>query len=208
MFNYRLSNRRRVGFPGRFLSEMIGLPIRGHSAALRPFQSTSPCPGIYRFTDSVTDSWFAPWPVHNGRFIGPSRSNPRAPHACRRIYPWNVVTGWVSGTLGGARLYLTPVPASPVPPSVPKCWVNGDEETGSPVPLRCTSSQGSMPLTYQWKRRDGGTLPSMATQSEWDIPTSSSSAILPIFNYPRTFLLRSKEPLSRQHCRTPLSIFY
>ncbi|XP_023682753.1 V-set and immunoglobulin domain-containing protein 8b [Paramormyrops kingsleyae] len=52
-----------------------------------------------------------------------------------------------------------------VPPSMPKCWVNGDEEIGSPVSLRCTSSQGSMPLTYQWTREDGGTLPSMATQN-------------------------------------------
>lgn len=50
-----------------------------------------------------------------------------------------------------------------VPPSVPKCWVEGGEEKGSDVSLRCESSQGSKPLTYSWSRETGGPLPPTAT---------------------------------------------
>uniref|UniRef100_A0A8D2ZIG7 V-set and immunoglobulin domain containing 8b n=1 Tax=Scophthalmus maximus TaxID=52904 RepID=A0A8D2ZIG7_SCOMX len=52
-----------------------------------------------------------------------------------------------------------------VPPSVPKCWVEGGEEKGGPVSLRCESSQGSTPLSYTWKREQGAAMPSTATQS-------------------------------------------
>ncbi|XP_026198303.1 V-set and immunoglobulin domain-containing protein 8b [Anabas testudineus] len=52
-----------------------------------------------------------------------------------------------------------------VPPSVPKCWVEGKEEKGSPVSLRCKSSVGSTPLTYTWTRQTGGAMPSTATQN-------------------------------------------
>ncbi|KAM7416330.1 hypothetical protein PAMA_018411 [Pampus argenteus] len=51
-----------------------------------------------------------------------------------------------------------------VPPSVPKCWVEGAEERGGTVSLRCKSSQGSTPLSYMWKRESGGSMPSTATQ--------------------------------------------
>ncbi|XP_028271058.1 V-set and immunoglobulin domain-containing protein 8b isoform X2 [Parambassis ranga] len=51
-----------------------------------------------------------------------------------------------------------------VPPSAPKCWVEGGEEKGGTVSLRCKSSQGSTPLTYVWTRENGA-IPSTATQN-------------------------------------------
>ncbi|XP_078106397.1 V-set and immunoglobulin domain-containing protein 8b isoform X1 [Sander vitreus] len=51
-----------------------------------------------------------------------------------------------------------------VPPSSPKCWVEGGEEKGGPVSLRCKSSQGSTPLSYKWSRESGGAIPATATQ--------------------------------------------
>ncbi|KAM9361110.1 V-set and immunoglobulin domain-containing protein 8b [Symphorus nematophorus] len=51
-----------------------------------------------------------------------------------------------------------------VPPSEPKCWVEGGEEKGGPVSLRCKSYQGSNPLSYVWKRESGGAIPADATQ--------------------------------------------
>uniref|UniRef100_A0A087Y744 V-set and immunoglobulin domain containing 8b n=1 Tax=Poecilia formosa TaxID=48698 RepID=A0A087Y744_POEFO len=51
-----------------------------------------------------------------------------------------------------------------VPPSVPKCWVEGGEEKGATVTLRCKSSKGSIPLTYVWTRETGGAMPATATQ--------------------------------------------
>ncbi|XP_004072593.1 coxsackievirus and adenovirus receptor homolog [Oryzias latipes] len=51
-----------------------------------------------------------------------------------------------------------------VPPSVPKCWVEGSEEKGGTVSLRCKSMKGSNPLSYTWKRETGGAMPTTATQ--------------------------------------------
>ncbi|KAK0138153.1 Coxsackievirus and adenovirus receptor [Merluccius polli] len=51
-----------------------------------------------------------------------------------------------------------------VRPSVPKCWVEGGEEKGGDVSLRCKSSRGSIPLTYTWTRESGGPIPPTATQ--------------------------------------------
>lgn len=51
-----------------------------------------------------------------------------------------------------------------VPPSQPKCWVDGTEEKGSTVSLRCRSSEGSTPLSYVWIRESGGVIPATATQ--------------------------------------------
>ncbi|XP_062398410.1 V-set and immunoglobulin domain-containing protein 8b [Sardina pilchardus] len=50
-----------------------------------------------------------------------------------------------------------------VRPSVPKCWVDGNEEKGASVSLRCKSSSGSTPLTYTWKREDGASIPPTAS---------------------------------------------
>nr|XP_020446197.1 coxsackievirus and adenovirus receptor homolog [Monopterus albus] len=52
-----------------------------------------------------------------------------------------------------------------VPPSVPQCWVEGGEEKGGPVSLRCKSSVGSTPISYIWTRQTGGAMPSTATQN-------------------------------------------
>ncbi|KAK7933911.1 hypothetical protein WMY93_004807 [Mugilogobius chulae] len=51
-----------------------------------------------------------------------------------------------------------------VPPSRTKCWVEGGEEKGSTVSLRCKASEGSIPLTYSWTRETGGPMPAAATQ--------------------------------------------
>lgn len=51
-----------------------------------------------------------------------------------------------------------------VPPSAPKCWVEGGEERGGTVSLRCESSVGSTPLSYTWRRESGGVMPLTATQ--------------------------------------------
>ncbi|XP_067250440.1 V-set and immunoglobulin domain-containing protein 8b isoform X1 [Chanodichthys erythropterus] len=51
-----------------------------------------------------------------------------------------------------------------VRPSSPKCWVEGSEEKGGTVSLRCKSSQGSSPLKYAWTK-EGGNMPPTATQS-------------------------------------------
>lgn len=53
-----------------------------------------------------------------------------------------------------------------VRPSPPKCWVEGSEEKGGTVSLRCKSSQGSPPLKYAWTK-ESGNLPPTATQSEF-----------------------------------------
>ncbi|XP_006803253.1 V-set and immunoglobulin domain-containing protein 8b isoform X2 [Neolamprologus brichardi] len=53
-----------------------------------------------------------------------------------------------------------------VPPSPPKCWVEGGEEKGSTVSLRCVSRQGSSPISYVWTRDNGAAMPSTATQNQ------------------------------------------
>ncbi|KAI4820644.1 hypothetical protein KUCAC02_028615 [Chaenocephalus aceratus] len=52
-----------------------------------------------------------------------------------------------------------------VPPTSPKCWVEGLEEKGGPVSLRCKSDQGSIPLSYTWRRESGGAIPADAIQN-------------------------------------------
>ncbi|XP_036381910.1 V-set and immunoglobulin domain-containing protein 8b [Megalops cyprinoides] len=52
-----------------------------------------------------------------------------------------------------------------VRPSVPKCWVEGSEEIGGTVSLRCKSSHGSTPMNYVWKRESGGAIPATAIQN-------------------------------------------
>ncbi|XP_065104295.1 V-set and immunoglobulin domain-containing protein 8b [Paramisgurnus dabryanus] len=51
-----------------------------------------------------------------------------------------------------------------VKPSPPKCWVEGGEEKGSTVSMRCRSSHGTAPLMYTWTK-DTGTLPPTAIQN-------------------------------------------
>ncbi|CAI5650998.1 unnamed protein product [Oreochromis niloticus] len=53
-----------------------------------------------------------------------------------------------------------------VPPSTPKCWVEGGEEKGSTVSLRCVSRQGSTPINYVWTRESGVAMASTATQNQ------------------------------------------
>ncbi|CAM4718974.1 hypothetical protein PO909_018780 [Leuciscus waleckii] len=51
-----------------------------------------------------------------------------------------------------------------VRPSPPKCWLEGSEEKGGTVSLRCKSSQGSSPLKYAWTK-ESGNMPPTATQN-------------------------------------------
>ncbi|XP_029018300.1 V-set and immunoglobulin domain-containing protein 8b [Betta splendens] len=52
-----------------------------------------------------------------------------------------------------------------VPPSAPRCSVDGAEEKGSAVSLMCKSRWGSNPLSYTWTRQTGGAMPATATQN-------------------------------------------
>lgn len=52
-------------------------------------------------------------------------------------------------------------------PSVPKCWLEGEDQVGEVASLRCRLEEGSSPLTYSW-RRSTGKLPITAVQSKWD----------------------------------------
>lgn len=44
--------------------------------------------------------------------------------------------------------------------------MEGPEEKGGAVSLRCKDSVGSTPLSYTWKRETGGNIPPDATLSE------------------------------------------
>lgn len=52
-----------------------------------------------------------------------------------------------------------------VPPTTPKCWVEGPEEKGGSVSLRCRSAEGSAPISYTWSRESGSAMPPTATHS-------------------------------------------
>ncbi|XP_029367052.1 V-set and immunoglobulin domain-containing protein 8b isoform X2 [Echeneis naucrates] len=85
-----------------------------------------------------------------------------------------------------------------VPPSVPKCWVEGGEEKGGTVTLRCKSSQGSIPLTYVWTRESGGAIPSSATQDP-------ESGELLIKNHTDsntgTYMCEAKNAVGKEQCK-------
>ncbi|XP_056628215.1 V-set and immunoglobulin domain-containing protein 8b [Triplophysa dalaica] len=51
-----------------------------------------------------------------------------------------------------------------VKPSLPKCWVDGNEEKGGVISLCCKSSHGSIPLKYTWTK-ESGNLPPTASQN-------------------------------------------
>ncbi|XP_035291666.1 V-set and immunoglobulin domain-containing protein 8b isoform X1 [Anguilla anguilla] len=88
-----------------------------------------------------------------------------------------------------------------VPPSVPKCWVEGGEEIGGPVSLRCKSSQGSIPISYTWKRESGGAIPPVATQNPLTgelLFTNHSES------YKGNYLCEVKNAVGQQSCRYTL----
>ncbi|XP_061586393.1 V-set and immunoglobulin domain-containing protein 8b isoform X2 [Cololabis saira] len=91
-----------------------------------------------------------------------------------------------------------------VPPSEPKCWVEGSEEKGGSVSLRCESSQGSAPLTYVWTRESGGAMPSDATQD-------SQSGELLIKNHTEnnlgTYVCEARNPVGRTQCKYSLHAY-
>ncbi|XP_017270011.1 V-set and immunoglobulin domain-containing protein 8b [Kryptolebias marmoratus] len=91
-----------------------------------------------------------------------------------------------------------------VPPSKPKCWVEGREEKGGSVSLRCKSSMGSIPLTYRWTRESGGTMPATATQD----PTSGE---LLIKNHTDsntgTYMCEAKNSVGQEMCKYSLRAY-
>ncbi|XP_068614531.1 coxsackievirus and adenovirus receptor homolog [Brachionichthys hirsutus] len=50
-------------------------------------------------------------------------------------------------------------------PSVPKCWVEGEELVGEAVSLHCKSETGSTPLSYEWRRESQGPHPAPVKQT-------------------------------------------
>ncbi|XP_044052974.1 V-set and immunoglobulin domain-containing protein 8b [Siniperca chuatsi] len=91
-----------------------------------------------------------------------------------------------------------------VPPSVPKCWVEGGEEKGSPVSLRCKSSQGSTPLSYVWSRESGGAIPSTAKQNP-------QTGELLIMNHTDSnvgsYVCEAKNAVGKAQCRYALNAY-
>ncbi|XP_076875327.1 V-set and immunoglobulin domain-containing protein 8a isoform X2 [Brachyhypopomus gauderio] len=86
-------------------------------------------------------------------------------------------------------------------PSVPKCWVEGDEAVGKPVSLHCKSDQGSAPLWYVWKRETSGPLPPAVNQNTFQ-------GQLLIYNHSVDFAgvysCEVTNAVGRQHCRVNL----
>lgn len=91
-----------------------------------------------------------------------------------------------------------------VPPSVPKCWVEGPEEKGGAVSLRCKSSVGSAPLSYTWRRETGGAIPPDATQN-------SETGELLIKNHSEanvgSYMCEAKNAVGRADCKYQLHAY-
>ncbi|XP_064823337.1 coxsackievirus and adenovirus receptor homolog [Oncorhynchus masou masou] len=91
-----------------------------------------------------------------------------------------------------------------VPPSLPKCWVEGGEEKGSDVTLRCKSSVGSIPINYVWTRESGGAIPPTATQN-------SQTGELMIRNhsesYMGNYLCVVSNPVGKVQCKCTLHAY-
>ncbi|XP_071014886.1 coxsackievirus and adenovirus receptor homolog [Oncorhynchus clarkii lewisi] len=91
-----------------------------------------------------------------------------------------------------------------VPPSMPKCWVEGGEEKGSDVTLRCKSSVGSIPINYVWTRESGGAIPPTAAQN-------SQTGDLMIRNhsesYMGNYLCVVSNPVGKVQCKCTLHAY-
>ncbi|TKS79111.1 Coxsackievirus and adenovirus receptor -like protein [Collichthys lucidus] len=91
-----------------------------------------------------------------------------------------------------------------VPPSTPKCWVDGGEERGGTVSLRCESSVGSTPLSYTWTRESGGAMPVTATQDpqggELLIKNHSDSNV-------GNYVCEVKNAVGREQCKYALHAY-
>ncbi|XP_035514618.1 V-set and immunoglobulin domain-containing protein 8b [Morone saxatilis] len=91
-----------------------------------------------------------------------------------------------------------------VPPSVPKCWVEGGEEKGGPVSLRCKSSRGSNPISYTWARESGGTMPSTATQ---DLQTGELLIKNHTDSNVGSYVCEAKNPVGKAQCKYALHAY-
>ncbi|XP_034047687.1 coxsackievirus and adenovirus receptor homolog [Thalassophryne amazonica] len=87
-----------------------------------------------------------------------------------------------------------------VKPSVPQCWVEGEELLGKDVSLHCKSATGSLPLKYTWSRFLG-TGPAVAAQS-------GLTGELLIKNHSQSFagiyLCEVNNAVGAEHCRINL----
>ncbi|XP_049435951.1 V-set and immunoglobulin domain-containing protein 8b [Epinephelus fuscoguttatus] len=90
-----------------------------------------------------------------------------------------------------------------VPPSAPKCWVEGGEEKGGTVALRCKSSRGSVPLTYTW-RRESGTIPATATQ---DLQTGELLIRNHTDSNVGTYVCEAKNAVGKGQCKYALHAY-
>lgn len=91
-----------------------------------------------------------------------------------------------------------------VPPSVPKCWVDGNTEKGSPVTLRCNSKHGSIPLSYVWIRESGGAIPTDVVQN----PQSGELQIKNLSDsYIGNYLCEAKNSVGKEHCKYTLKAY-
>ncbi|XP_076849030.1 V-set and immunoglobulin domain-containing protein 8b isoform X2 [Brachyhypopomus gauderio] len=88
-----------------------------------------------------------------------------------------------------------------VRPSMPKCWVDNGEEIGSTVTMRCKSSEGTIPLRYNWIKETGGSLPATAIQNpqtgELLIRNHSQS-------YTGSYLCEVSNEVGREQCKYSL----
>ncbi|KAM9743265.1 V-set and immunoglobulin domain-containing protein 8b [Menidia menidia] len=91
-----------------------------------------------------------------------------------------------------------------VPPSVPKCWVEGGEQKGGSVSLNCKSYRGSIPLTYVWKRESGGAMPSTATQ---DSETGELLIKNHTDSYTGTYVCEASNAVGKAQCKYSLSAY-
>lgn len=91
-----------------------------------------------------------------------------------------------------------------VPPSRPKCWVEGGEEKGSDVSLRCKSSVGSTPLSYSWTRESGGPMPPAATQ---DFSTGELLIKNHTDSYVGTYACVVKNAVGSEQCKYALHAY-
>ncbi|XP_011480301.1 coxsackievirus and adenovirus receptor homolog [Oryzias latipes] len=88
-----------------------------------------------------------------------------------------------------------------VKPSVPECWLQGEQLFGEDVSLHCQSAKGSTPLRYTWRRESMGPMPAAATQNSvtGELRLSNLSQ-----SFAGTYLCEVNNAVGAQRCRINL----
>uniref|UniRef100_A0A8C7XLB1 Ig-like domain-containing protein n=1 Tax=Oryzias sinensis TaxID=183150 RepID=A0A8C7XLB1_9TELE len=88
-----------------------------------------------------------------------------------------------------------------VKPSVPECWLQGEQLFGEDVSLHCQSAKGSTPLKYTWRRESMGPMPAAATQNSvtGELRLSNLSQ-----SFAGTYLCEVNNAVGAQRCRINL----